>query len=277
MKAVLLATLIAAMVVLAPGQATVAFASAIDRNSDSSQTLIRPTLSSDVNTDGLNLTFHDEFDSTSLDTTTWQTQLRWGRTSSNAELQYYAEDAFEPQSGILRVTAEKLQKPIEDHPYKSGVIASFDSYVFTFGYVEMKAKIPSGKGLWPGFWMAAYDRSSNDEIDIFEILGDQPNVIHNTLHYDGSNGTTPQIGHSYTASVDLSKDYHTYGLLWSSKLLIWYLDGVEIFRVTKNIPQKSMFVYANLAVGGDWPGNPDANTKFPASYDIDYIRVFQQS
>ncbi len=75
---------------------------------------------------------------------------------------------------------------------------------------------------------------------------------------------------------DFTKSYHTYAVDWQPNEIVWYVDGVERFHVTENVPSVPMYILANLAVGGDWPGNPDATTPFPSYMDIDYIRVYQK-
>ena len=169
-------------------------------------------------------------------------------------------------------------------PYSSGFITSdrdtdttavpakFD---FLYGYVEIRAKVPAGKGLWPAFWMLPSDHSTSEEIDIMEILGDRPDISYRTYHWGSSQST----GQSWTIpGTDFSQGYHTYAVDWSADAIVWYIDGVERQRVTNAaiLTHKSMFLLANLQVGGSWAGNPDANTGFPANYDIDYIRVWKK-
>lgn len=215
--------------------------------------------------------FSDEFDGTQLDAGKWKTELRWGRKNP-PELQYYATDALEVGNGMLRIRAE--QRKMDGMAYTSGVISTFDQFKFAFGYVEMRAKMPIGQGLWPAFWLLADDHRSPAEIDVMEYLGDEPQKVWTTLHYDDA--TDPSdMENRFWIGPDFSRDFHTFAMKWDPSTVTWYVDGVERFRVTDRVPTKPMYLIANMAVGGQWPGNPDANTAFPAYFDIDYIRVYQ--
>ncbi len=216
--------------------------------------------------------FHDEFDEPTLDTEKWSTELRWGRVNGT-ELQYYAPDAFEFGDGHIRIRAEKRQTG--DRPYSSGVMATFRSFWFTYGYAEMRARVPAGKGLWPGFWLLAQDPQSGAEIDVMEFRGQEPQKLHMVVHSDVPDGGAGNLERNYSGP-DFSRDFHTYGVRWDRSKVVWYVDGVERFRVTQNVPQKPMHLIVNLAIGGDWVGAPDSNTQFPAYLDVDYVRVYQQ-
>lgn len=216
--------------------------------------------------------FAEEFSGMELDTTIWATEYRWGPTNK-PELQYYSPDALEVRNGILRIKAEKRQ--MDGMEYTSGVIASFDRFTFTYGYVEMRAKVPAGKGLWPAFWLHLNNDDKTGEIDVFEFLGHEPHIIHMTLHFPDIDGDSVDDG-SWFNGPDFSKGYHIYAVNWEPDRIIWYVDGIQRFHLVHDIPNEPMYILANLAVGGDWPGNPNETTHFPAYYDIDYIRVYNR-
>lgn len=169
-----------------------------------------------------------------------------------------------------------------DRDHLSGIITSVNSFNFTHGYVEMRARVPAGQGLWPAFWLLNSKYVENSpEIDVMEVLGHAPNEVHHVAHYFGddyqkfSNPETEEP----TTGVDRSLDFHTYGLLWNPKEIIWYVDGVEVKRLTDAeflVSRQSMYIIANLAVGGVWPG-PPANLAYPVSFDIDYIRAYEHT
>jgi beta-glucanase (GH16 family) len=215
---------------------------------------------------GARLIFNEEFSGDQLDTNYWSSEYRWGRTNE-PELQYYSSDALQVSDGILHITAD--QREMEGMDYTSGLIASYDRFTFTYGYLEMRAKIPAGRGLWPAFWIHLNDDDKSGEIDVFEFLGHEPNIIHMSYHF-------PELQEFWFNGPDYSQGYHTYAVDWEPDKIVWYVDGVERARTTTDIPNEPMYIIANLAVGGDWPGSPDRNTKFPAQYDIDYIRVYQR-
>ena len=226
---------------------------------------------------GWQLVFSDEFNGTALDLTRWNKHYWWGRTNSdNSELEYYADDAFNFQNGYLRLSADR--RSMGGFQYTSGMIASHDKFSFQYGYVEIRARVPAGRGLWPAFWLLPASRQYTSEIDVLEALGQEPTRVYMTnwdLNPNG-NGDGFPIQSDYLGP-DFSQAFHTYGVEWGPGMIIWYIDGTERFRTRRAVPHQLMYIIANLAVGGDWPGSPDANTPFPSYYDIDYIRVYQQT
>ncbi|MBI3739647.1 MAG: glycoside hydrolase family 16 protein [Chloroflexi bacterium] len=231
-----------------------------------------PETPASVDKPGWKLVFHDEFDDSSL-SPKWATELRWGRLNP-PELQFYWRDAFKLQDGLLRITAE--HRPLEGQNYTSGVIATFSTFHFQYGYAEIRSRVPAGKGLWPAFWLLDSSDTGIGEIDVLEILGQEPNKVYMTLHYPDANGNSASKQGEFTGP-DFSAGFHTFAVDWRKDSIVWYVDGVERYRLTENIPQGPMYVIANLAVGGKWPGSPSVKTPFPAYFDIDYIRVYQQA
>ncbi len=242
------------------------------------------------------LVFFDEFNNTQLDTSLWNTNYIWGADIvTNNELQYYVDiknkpnfgyNPFKLENGQLTMTAqktpEKLKTAANGQKYLSGVLTSWDSFQTSHGYFEVRAKIPKGQGLWPAFWLLHVNQwNERPEIDIMENLGQDTQVIYNTYHYrtwvDG--GWNEQRTPSMTVSegIDYSKSFHTYSALWEPGLIIWYVDGVEKNRFKSNmISDEKMYILLNLAVGGNWPGSPGAQTKFPAEFKIDYVRAYKK-
>jgi beta-glucanase (GH16 family) len=234
---------------------------------------LKPALPPDRQ-DGWELTFHDEFDGAKLDPTKWNDQYWHGRTHSNNELQYYAPDGYEVGQGRLRFKGEK--RKMGGMNYTSGMITSLDHFSQTYGLFEIRAKFPKGKGYWPAFWLLPITKEWPPEIDILEILGHETNKVYFTTHWRDAAGKHQSKGDSFTGP-DFSTDYHTFAVEWKPGECIWYVDGVERYRSTTGIPAEPMYIIANLAIGGDWPGNPDATTRFPGFMDIDYIRVYRQT
>ena len=241
------------------------------------------------------LVFSDEFDGTSLDLSKWNTTYYYGaRTNSfNNEAQYYVDDAFEFNDGILSIVGEKQDTSVEafeevdaylldlqgkdrSFDYTSGLLSGHDKFAFTNGYMEISAKVPSGQGLWPAFWMLPSSGEWPPEIDIMEILGDRTDTAYQTLHYqDPSQENGRDMRGGYYSGIDFNADFHTFAAEWNSDSITWYIDDVEIFTVENNIPNQPMYLLANLAIGGDWPGMPDETTPDLSTFDIDYIRVYQ--
>jgi beta-glucanase (GH16 family) len=215
----------------------------------------------------------DHFSQPTLDPGTWVSRLPWGRESS-PELQYYAKDAVEAIGGLLRMTADR--RDAFGHAYTSGAISSLEHFALRYGYVQIRAKVPSGRGLWPAFWLLADGEGSPSEIDVFEILGDQPNTVYMTNHWQGPDGER-LLHQGAFSGPDFSQAFHTFAADWEPAQIIWYVDGVERFRSDQGVPSEPMALIADLAVGGDWPGNPDASTIFPAYLDISYIEAYQRA
>lgn len=165
-------------------------------------------------------------------------------------------------------------------PFLSGIITSYDAFRFLYGRVEMRARMPAGKGLWSAFWLLNgyynQDQPADPEIDIIEAIGDATTTANHAYHYNGANGD--YISAEFRAPMpDFSADYHVYGVEWSEGRVIWSVDGVETHRLEgPQVSSEQMYILANLAVGGDFPGDPDETTQYPARFEIDYIRVWQQ-
>jgi len=223
---------------------------------------------------GWELTFYDEFEGDTINDTKWNFRFHWGEAPINNELQAYVDDAFELQDGILRIRADKRQAYYGGRlmNYTSGLIVTYPYFLQEYGGFEIRCKMLYGQGFWPAFWIY----NTRREIDVFEFIGHDPDKVYFGIRdYD--------LGVSYSGSYtgpDFTKDFHTFAVEWNPQEVIWYVDGLERFRCNKidfNIPAGELYVLANLAVGGDWPGPPDASTQFPSYYDIDYIRVYRKS
>jgi beta-glucanase (GH16 family) len=222
---------------------------------------------------GYKLVFNDEFVGTKFDRKRWATSLPWGNTNRD-ELQYYTPSALTQRNGLLYITASK--QAMGGKPYTSGVISTARRFHLTYGYTEMRAQVPAGTGLWSAFWLASPDANSNEEADILEVLGSDPSKGYAVLHYG-----TPAEKRKYLGTYrdpDFSTGFHVIALDWEPDHMIWYVDGVERYRVTANVPSSRMYLLANLAVGGpkSWASSPNRYTQFPAHYVIDYIRVYQR-
>jgi beta-glucanase (GH16 family) len=200
--------------------------------------------------------------------------------------------------GTLRLTATKGFVSAQqckggkfDLQYNSGTIttagcnqyetgpecSSLRKFSQAFGYFEIKAKLPKGKGLWPAFWLIPADSSWPPEIDVMEVLGHETSKVYTTYHYLNDAGAHRSVTNSHSG-VDLANSFNIFGVDWQPTKLIWYLNGREIFRhVGANITHKPMYILINLAVGGTWPGDPDESTPFPSTMEVDYVRVYERT
>lgn len=165
-------------------------------------------------------------------------------------------------------------------PFLSGIITSYDAFRFLYGRVEARAKMPAGKGMWSAFWLLngyyKEDQLEDPEIDIIEAIGDQVTTANHAYHYNTPDGR--YVSQEFRSPMpDFSADFHTYAVDWSPGRIIWFVDGVETHRLEGDtVSSEQMYLLANLAIGGDFPGSPDASTVFPATFEIDYIRVWQR-
>jgi hypothetical protein len=210
---------------------------------------------------------------------------------SNGEKQVYVDrgfrgtsdkplglDPFRVENGVLDIVADRTPPDVKsqmwNYPYTSGLITSQYSHKQLYGVFEMRAKLPKGKGLWPAFWLLPIDHSWPPEIDILEVLGNDPTILHTNAHSKAS-GT-----HTDAPSVipvpDTSADFHNYAVDWEQNEIRWYFDDVEVARApTPPDMHKPMYMLVNLAVGGHWPGDPDASTRLPADLAIHWIRAYR--
>lgn len=157
-----------------------------------------------------------------------------------------------------------------------------------YGYFEARLRMPSGRGTWPAFWMLPKDFKHwplDGEIDIMEYVGYDPNVVHCTVHtqkYNHSIGT--QVGKSITVA-NAETEFHVYAVEWTADYIRGFVDGKQYFEflndkkgdVTTWPFDKPFYLKLNLAWGGDWGGAKGVDeTKLPATYEIDYVRVYQK-
>ncbi len=237
-------------------------------------------IGSTINTSALKLTFLDDFNSFSASpdgsTGLWRTTYDWGNRTlgSNGEQQYYSDSSvgvnpFSISNGVLDIRAAPGGNPL-NLPYNSGAITTEVSFSQLYGYFEIRAELPAGQGLWPAFWLLPADHSWPPELDIFEVLGNSPTTLYFSTHssVQATQGTTLTV-------ADVSKGFHTYGVMWGPQEVDLYIDGIETAAMpTPADMNKPMYMLANLAVGGYWPGSPNASTPFPADMLIDYVHAY---
>ena len=239
------------------------------------------------------LIFADEFDTKDLRRGKWTTCYWWNKDGctnlGNNELQWYRPENVSIANGYLRLEARPQRvKGFEGRRfnYTSGMVTTGRDYEelprnsrvrFRYGHVEVKAKVPAGKGLWAAIWLLPETRESRPEIDIMEVLGDSTRTLRMHYHYIDAAGKKQSVGQDFN-KVNLASKWHVYSLTWDPDKIIWYLDGREVWRYAnaKTISREDMYLLINLAVGGDWPGPPSRSTKFPAAYLIDYVRIWQR-
>ena len=246
--------------------------------------------------EGYNLLWSDEFDGDTLNEENWNRELRdpgW----TNNELQEYtaSEENIFVRDGKLVLKAVKTEKDGKEY-YTSGKVNSQNKRDFMYGKVVVSAKVPEGQGLWPAIWMMPQDEQyygqwpKCGEIDIMEVLGNQVDVAYGTLHY-GEPHAEQQGTVQLTDGSTFASEFHEYSVEWEPGEFRYYIDGEHYLTINdwftavqgedeKPYPapfNQPFFVQMNLAVGGNWPGNPDETTDFDnAEFEIDYVRVYQK-
>ncbi len=241
-------------------------------------------LSSPLMYDGMTLVWQDEFDGTQVNMQNWTFETG-GNGWGNNELQFYRSNNTSLQDGYLVITAKKgLYQGSE---YTSSRMITKDKKSFQYGRVDIRAVLPKRQGIWPALWMLGSNISTVPwpacgEIDIMEMVGGlgRENTVHGTIHWQ-SNGERVMYGDSFTLGAGTYNDkFHVFSIVWTVTSIKWYVDDV-LFNTADTAPadlsefQNQFFFIFNIAVGGQWPGNPNATTVFPQHMIVDYIRVFQ--
>ncbi|MFI6327565.1 discoidin domain-containing protein [Micromonospora chersina] len=235
------------------------------------------------------LVFADEFDGPAgsrPDPAKWTVDPGTGQ---NNELQYYTDNGNAAMNGAGQLVMEARRESAGGRAYTSHRMNTGNRFHVQYGRVEARVKVPKGNGFWPAFWMMGADFLTgrpwpyNGEIDIMEILGRDTYRSYTTLHapaYNGGGG----YGQERVWTVDLSADFHVYAVEWDSRGMRFFVDSTEVFYASKATVEATrgpwvydhpFYLILNLAVGGDWPGAPDASTPFPARMLVDHVRVYQ--
>ncbi len=234
------------------------------------------------------LLLDEGFDGPALDGDRWNTCHWWddgGCTiATNDELQWYLPEQVEVRDGVLRMTAdaeEAVGADGEVFPYRSGMVTTgpptytgTSRFAFTYGRVEARVRVPAGAGLWAALWMLPDTREARPEIDLLEVLGDRPREVLTFLH--PADPAQAPVGSTATvAAPEGFLDWRTVRLDWEPGRLRWWVDGELAWtRSGPDVPAEPMYLVANLAVGGELGGPVGAGTRFPATYEIDRIRVW---
>ncbi|MEQ1553903.1 MAG: glycoside hydrolase family 16 protein [Ferruginibacter sp.] len=237
---------------------------------------------------GKTLVWADEFNGTTLNLTDWNQETGNNNGWGNNELEYYTNSTKNTFVSNGNLIIEARKELIGGFNYSSGRMTTQNKKVFTFGRIDIRAKLPVSKGMWPALWMLGSNISSVSwpqcgEIDIMELVGTNPNRVHSTMHWKNAGGTHSSNGSNYTLpSGNFSDQFHVFSLVWSNNSLLTYVDDI-LYATTTNVNvspatypfNANQFFLFNVAVGGDWPGSPDATTLFPSRMFVDYVRVFQ--
>lgn len=218
----------------------------------------------------------------------------WG--GGDGQLQTYTpnpENLSLDGSGDLAITAVKQTAPAPNGPtpvYTSARIETAGLFSFTYGRVEARIKVPAGRGLWPAFWLLGDDVDSvgwpaSGEIDVMEMIGQDPSAVYGTLHGPVSGSTTSfQVQARAVSARSFANAFHTFGVIWQPGRITWTLDGKAYASATPHdvgpgdrwvFDAQPFHLILDLAVGGHWPGAPNSATAFPATMLVDWVHVYQ--
>jgi hypothetical protein len=237
---------------------------------------------------GYSLVWSDEFNGSTVNSANWSFESGNNNGWGNNELENYTsrtQNAFVSQGNLI---IEARQESYQGNNYTSARMITKGNKVFTFGRIDIRAKLPKGKGMWPALWLLgsnidAVGWPACGEIDMMELLGQETNKIYGTLHWGADFASHLSKGTTYTlSSGSFDEEFHVFSLIWKQDSIKMYVDDTEFFSAVKNDIagnndpfNNSFFFIFNIAVGGNFPGNPDGTTTFPQRMVIDYIRVFQ--
>jgi len=239
---------------------------------------------------GYELAWQDEFNGEMLNLEHYNFDLDDGCPNlcgwGNNELQWYTNEPknISVTDGKLIIKATKQGAS----SYNSAKIHTKDKQSFQFGRIDVRAKLPKGQGIWPAIWMLGNNIDevgwpACGEVDIMEMVGHKAQTIHGTAHWgpQGAGGST-FTGAAISLEEEYAEKFHVFTLLWEANQLVWYMDETPFHIITPADMQGQeyrfntpFYMIFNVAVGGNWPGNPDETTVFPQQMEIDYVRYFK--
>ena len=228
----------------------------------------------------------DEFEGNSIDMSSWTHEFGdhgWG----NQELQFYSDD---PKNSYIQNGNLVIEARNDGGQFTSARMITKGKKFFRWGRVDIRAILPEGQGIWPALWMLGENISdigwpACGEIDIMEMVGHEPGTVHGTGHW-GPQGRSfsdhKGLHYSLPNGEKFNEEYHVFSMIWEPGKIQYLVDDNHYFTLNRsdvngNYPfDDDFFFIFNIAVGGTWPGSPDATTQFPQQMIVDYIRVFQE-
>lgn len=249
---------------------------------------------SQIRSEAWTMVWNDEFDGAQIDQSKWNF-VQGGGGYGNNELQNYTNRTDNARLEDGQLVIEARQENFGGNAYTSAKLTTQGKGDWTYGKFEIRAKMPSGQGIWPAIWMMPSDENlysgwpASGEIDIMELLGHEPNKVYGTLHYGVPHGSS-QGTYTLPGAESFADKFHTFTVEWEPGEFRYYVDGILYSKMNdwfaKNAQEggnytypapfdRDFFMQLNLAVGGSWPGNPDAGTVFSQKMLVDYVRVYE--
>jgi beta-glucanase (GH16 family) len=236
------------------------------------------------------LVMQDEFDTDgTLDSSLWEYEIGTGDNGwGNNELQYYSNrnENISVQNGKLLITAQK--EDYQGSAYTSARILTKGKFEQKYGRFEAKIRVPYGQGIWPAFWLLGNDIDEVSwpqcgEIDIMEYRGQEPTLLHGSVHGPGYSGGSPVTKTYELVNDRFDTGFHIFGIEWGPKYINYYVDDVLYNQITPAdadgewVFDHPFYIIINLAVGGSFAGSPNEETVFPQTMLVDYVRVYKSN
>ena len=239
------------------------------------------------------LIWADEFEANRLDQSKWSYQTGTGCPAlcgwGNNELQYYTDDAANVRLAEGKLIIQAREQQIRNSEYTSARIRTINKADFRYGKMEARMKLPEGQGIWPAFWMLPTENvyggwPKSGEIDIMEYLGQEPNKVLGTIHFGPAWPDNKYLSTDYySKGSSFAEAFHTFTVEWEPEQISWFVDGEHFATQTKAdvAPEQWPFnqdfhFLINLAVGGNLPGPVGEDVSFPATMEVEYVRVYQR-
>lgn len=233
---------------------------------------------------GMQLVFSDTFSGSALDAAKWDTCYPWADSAAgctnfgNPELEWMLPSQVQVAGNGLHLVSEAAPTPgttrdgaPHTYSYRSGLISSYRSFAFQYGYVEVRARPPAGEALWTAFWLLSTTQKWPPEIDIADFVGRDTSTVHVVYH--------PVAGRQHIRSVHVgnqSQGFHTYALDWEPHSISWFVDGKQIDTFQGRTPTGRMYVLADLAIAYLAGAKRAAGPPPTASLDIASVAVYQR-
>lgn len=234
---------------------------------------------------GYKLAWNDEFDGTQLTSSKWYAVNNAGNDGQQSCCLSYsyssliAPEQLQVHDGMLTIKTERNAG--SGKAYKTGAITTetlsgTPTYTFTYGRIDIRAKLPRGKGVWPAMWLVTSPATVavSYEIDMMEMLGQDPRTLYQVIHHGSGREYCQEKGPDY------SQGFHVFTLDWEPGKLTWAVDGQTLCTVTRYVPAQAMYLIINTALSGGagaWGDVVSSSTPLPQTFDIDYVRIYKHS
>ncbi len=261
------------------------------QNDDSQLPYDMEDYSTPISYEGWKSVWADEFDGAEINKDWWVHEIGNGDNGwGNNELQYYTEVSENSRVENGNLVIEARNDSWNGHKYTSARLVTKEKKSFGYSRIDIRAKLPFGQGIWPALWMLGDNIEqvgwpACGEIDIMEMIGNYPSTSHATVHFGTDFSSHKYSGNSYNISGEMFNDrFHVFSVVREVNQMWFYVDDILIFEFDTDDTQgmsypfnQNYFLILNVAIGGNWPGNPDETTQFSQLMIVDYIRVFEKN